>query len=359
MNSLLKKVCLSLLVCSAFFTINSDLSIKVCLAGDQLTPQSLVSKSDAIALVTFRLKDKSIKIDEWLFLGESLGTRDQLEKKLKDSASSLSVLCLPQKDTLQLWIKRYPNRREALKQWRRAIKTGFYTGYLYLKLQGPNQLSALCETETLDAKHWLSHPSFHAWREALLIWSSIKVKEKIAYPSEYAVQTTNHPQAESFGTESTITLRQMIVGRWKTDQDQSLLEVGQKLPFPVFLAMIRSHLLSTSEEQHLMASDSGFIKIFGEPWRSVFCEELRRRLELDLLPEVVKDQSKEPVPTWFKSLVNQTPQAQALNHLATSMGWSVELEIGSLNQQSRCHEAHLNFPYDVSNFSWRFTRLKE
>ena len=145
-------------------------------AGDMLTPEDLTRKSDAIAFVTFDLKQGRIKVEQWLMLNQQDGGAEKHQTLLTQSSAELSRLCLPNRSMLKHWIKRYPKRSVAVSLWRKALKTGQYKSYLYLRKGPGKRFKAYCETETLNATHWEEHPQFKDWSNRLKAAIMLKLK---------------------------------------------------------------------------------------------------------------------------------------------------------------------------------------
>ncbi len=130
----------------------------VAQGGDQLTVEQLVERSDAVVLVRVGLgRTTTVTLREVV--------RGDIAPGLP-SAGRLTGVCLPDRRLLDDWIRRpsYFEKSEPL--WRAALKRGSYEAVVFLK-RDPDGLRPICETETMLAEHWTTHPSYRAWRGRL------------------------------------------------------------------------------------------------------------------------------------------------------------------------------------------------
>ena len=130
----------------------------VAQGGAQLSVEQLVARSDAVVIVRVGLgRTTTVTLREVIHGDIAPGL---------PSAGRLTGVCLPDRRLLGDWIRRpsYFEKSEPL--WRAALKRGGYEAVVFLK-RDPDGLRPTCETETLLAEHWTTHPSYRAWRGRL------------------------------------------------------------------------------------------------------------------------------------------------------------------------------------------------
>ena len=74
---------------------------------------------------------------------------------------------MPDRSLLKHFIKRYPQRTRSTKAWREALKSNEYSMVIHLNRGRDHKLKPVCGVETLSVEHWVTHPRFTQWREAL------------------------------------------------------------------------------------------------------------------------------------------------------------------------------------------------
>jgi hypothetical protein len=131
---------------------------QLSVAGDQLSTERLVQQADAVVVVAVCFQNPApvVRI-EAVLLGDEADLQDRAEE------SELLGLCLPSAELLRTWLARDHQPAPARLQWQRALDAGGYRAVLALR--SVDGLSPICETETLLAEHWLSHPAHSAWRD--------------------------------------------------------------------------------------------------------------------------------------------------------------------------------------------------
>ena len=131
-------------------------------AGEQLTVQELINKSEAIALVKVDFRTKKVELIQWLKKESQEDSKENL--KFLDLKPSI---CLPNQTELQRWVLRYGkqrDRKQALDLWQQAIKSQQYQSLIFLKwLPDQNIYKPVCETEVLLVKQWQAHPEFKTY----------------------------------------------------------------------------------------------------------------------------------------------------------------------------------------------------
>jgi hypothetical protein len=126
--------------------------------GAQLTVEQLVERSDAIVLVRVGLgRTTTVALREFI--------RGDIAPGLP-SADRLTGVCLPDRRLLDDWIRRPSYFEKSVPLWRAALKRGSYDAVVFLR-RGPDGPKLTCETETLLAEHWTTHPAHRAWRGRL------------------------------------------------------------------------------------------------------------------------------------------------------------------------------------------------
>lgn len=130
----------------------------VAQGGAQLTVQQLVERSDAVVIVRVGLgRTTTVTLREVI--------RGDIAPGLP-SAGRLTGACLPDRRLLDDWIRRPSYFERSVPLWRAALKRGSYEAVVFLK-RDPDGLRPTCETETLLAEHWTTHPAHRVWRERL------------------------------------------------------------------------------------------------------------------------------------------------------------------------------------------------
>jgi hypothetical protein len=126
--------------------------------GTQLTVERLVARSDAVVLVRVGLgRTTTVTLREVI--------RSDIAPGLP-SAGRLTGVCLPDRRLLDDWIVRPSVFEKSVPLWRAVLKRGGYEAVVFLR-RDPDVLRPTCETETMLAEHWTTHPSYRAWRSGL------------------------------------------------------------------------------------------------------------------------------------------------------------------------------------------------
>lgn len=127
-------------------------------AGERLSVRQLVERADAIVKVRVGIgRAPAVRVLE-VVRGDPAA--------LPPSVSALTGVCVPDRRLLDEWIRRPDYYEGSAPLWRAALKRGRYDAVIFLR-RGADGLRAVCETETLLAEHWTTHPRHRAWRSTL------------------------------------------------------------------------------------------------------------------------------------------------------------------------------------------------
>lgn len=126
--------------------------------GERLSIAQLVERSDAAVLVRVTLARSTVRVT----------LREVVWGRLPSNVSlaGLRPPCVPDRATLRDWIDRPAYFEASVPSWRAALARGRYDAVIFVRADS-DAASAICETETLLAEHWTSHPRHAAWRAEL------------------------------------------------------------------------------------------------------------------------------------------------------------------------------------------------
>ena len=143
-------------------------------AGPQLSINDLVKRSTAVAKVTVQWNSTKpnqsarVAVDEWI-QKPSAEVMAKLQKKPALQQKWLG-LCLPDGQLLSRWVTQYSHfDKDNIQLWQNALKQGSVTQIVFLK---PSPVDGVfkptCETESLLARHWSTHPEFTEYEKAVV-----------------------------------------------------------------------------------------------------------------------------------------------------------------------------------------------
>lgn len=151
----MRRLLLSFLVCSPLLVGPPSA------AGERLSLEDLTARADAVAVVRVRFgaEGDAAEAVEWLQRGEARAA----------PSSAWWGLCLPGRELLEKWIAGHPHF-PSRDLWRRAVEAGGYEAVVFFRVRD-GVLVPTCETESMLAEGWTTHPGHAAWKarlEALL-----------------------------------------------------------------------------------------------------------------------------------------------------------------------------------------------
>ena len=172
---------LTMLICLMLLAPNRGWS------GEQLTAKRLIRRASAVARITVEWDPNAtnqparVSVDEWM---------RQLPEDQRNSIQSGTELpkkwvgqCLPDGKILQRWVTQYRNFPKAtVALWQQALRKGSVTLIVYFRTSPANgTFQPTCETETLLARHWSSHPDFSKYEQNVrALLSEAKTKSQPA-----------------------------------------------------------------------------------------------------------------------------------------------------------------------------------
>ena len=162
---------IGIVLCILFLELNAW-------AGESLTPQELVKRSEAIAYVEVNLRSNQVKVLEWLMTTHpAIGSKNE-PKQIEDLSNSH---CLPNQKGIQRWLHRFSrskSRKDSQKLWKQSLAAGHYRSLVFLKWNATkNSLVATCETEVMEVQQWSIHPHFDQFKT--LIQTLIRNRKSI------------------------------------------------------------------------------------------------------------------------------------------------------------------------------------
>jgi hypothetical protein len=156
------------------FVLLIGLSALPLWAGAQLSINDLVERSTAVAKVTVQWDSKKpnqpgqVTVDNWL----QKPSAQALAKLQKDPAlhQKWLGLCLPDGHMLNRWITQYSHfDKDNIQVWQNALKTGSVTQIVFFRPSPVDgAFKPTCETESLLARHWSTHPGFAEYEKAVV-----------------------------------------------------------------------------------------------------------------------------------------------------------------------------------------------
>ncbi|GEM_PF-5100885 len=143
-------------------------------AGPQLSINDLVKRSTAVAKVTVHWdlthpnQPAQVTVDDWL----QKPSAEVMAKLQEDPALQQKWLglCLPDGQMLSRWVTQYRHfGKDNIQLWQNALKTGSVTQIVFFK---PSPVDGVfkptCETESLLARHWSTHPQFSQYEKTVV-----------------------------------------------------------------------------------------------------------------------------------------------------------------------------------------------
>jgi hypothetical protein len=123
-------------------------------AGERLSVERLLELSDATVTVRVDLGSTGTRV----VVGEVI--RGSLPPDA--SLAGLATPCVPDRATLRRWIGMPNYFEESVPLWRAALQRGHYEAVIFVRTEA-GSVRAVCETETLLAEHWVTHPDHAGW----------------------------------------------------------------------------------------------------------------------------------------------------------------------------------------------------
>ena len=143
-------------------------------AGERLTPELLVKRSDAVVEVStvVPIKEKGnskFSVHVQGILWASPPAKEIMAKPSWSTDIKWAGRCLPDSHLLKRWMKQFSHfPPESQKSWKRALASGTYESVVFLKLdKATGHLKPTCEAESALAESWKSHSTSEAYRKRI------------------------------------------------------------------------------------------------------------------------------------------------------------------------------------------------